>query len=248
MAGRYKKIIGALIIVFVLAILTGKKTTLAEKGAVDAVQDYLAEHSIPYRSVTDSEQIIIVELVSQGTGRCTLEDVKALQVLNEALQCDEGLDGAKGLQVVIYDISDTVIYDVYTVRNPRTNEQKGEAYSVVSEEILKEKAIALMNDYPCEIKEVTYTEQNTGISKLGLEVEVAQEDIASMLDLSVLNDKIKECFYNDGLSQFIVNMEDTNGECFSYVIVDFWANECSAWISPDVQGDFTRLVGPPEIQ
>lgn len=250
MIKEYKKPISValLLVVFMLVILAGKKPVLAEKSAVDAVQDYLTEHSVPYRSVTESDQIIVAELISQGKGRCTLEDVKAFQVLNEVLQCDERLDGIKGLQVMIYDISDTVIYDVYTARNPLTNEQKKAAFSAVSGEDLKEKAIALMNDYPCEIKEVTYTEQGAGISKLELGVEVAQEDIASMLDLSILSNRFMVDFCNDGLSQFIVDMKDTNGECFLYVIADFYANECNAWVSPDIQEDFIRLVGPPEIQ
>lgn len=252
MARKYKKTVISvwvvLVVVFVLAVLAGRKPALAEKSAVDAVQDYLQEQGISYRAVTESGQTITAELISQGDGRCTLEDVKALQVLNEALWYDERLDEIKGLQVMIYDISDTVIYDVYTARNPLVNEQKRvAAYSAVSEETLKEKAVALMDKYPCEVKEVIYTKQDTGISKLELEVEVTQENIASVLDISVLNDKIMVGFCNDGLSQFILNMKDTDGECFSYVIIDFLASECSAWISPDVQEEFNRLVGPPEM-
>ena len=252
MAEKYKKsivVVVVLFVVFTFVVLAGKKLVLAEKGAVDAVQNYLEEHDVSYRVVTESEQIIVAEIISQGEGRCTLKDVKALQVLNEALQCDERLDQVKGLQVMVYDINNELIYDVYTARNPLINEQKRvKACSGVSEEILKEKAVALMNDYPCEVKEVFYTNEDAGISKLELNLKVTQEAIALMLDISALSNKIMVDFYNDGLSQLILNMEDINGECFSYVIVDFWANECSAWISPDVQENFNLLVGPPEMQ
>ncbi len=251
MEEKYKKSIilsAILFVISIFAILAPKKLVFAEKSAIDSVQDYLEVHGISYRAVTESEQTIMAELISQGEGRCTLEDVKALQALNEALQCDERLDEVKGLQVMIYDINDELIYDVYTARNPLINEQKrAEAYSLVSEETLKEKATTLMNDYSCEIKEVSYTNQDTGISKLELKVKVTQEAIASMLDISALSSKIMVDFCNDGLSQLIVNMESTNGECFSYVIVDFWANECNAWISPDVKEDFNCLAGPPVL-
>lgn len=122
--------------------------------------------------------------------------------------------------------------------------EKAAAYHTMSEQIMKEKAIALMEDYPCEIKEIVYTEQDTGISKLELEVEVAPENIVSMLSFSALDSKIQVEFVDSGLSQFIVNMKDEAGECFLYVAVDFVANECNAWVSPEVQDDFVRLEGP----
>ena len=69
MAEKYKKsivVVVVLFVVFTFVVLAGKKLVLAEKGAVDAVQNYLEEHDVSYRVITESEQIIVAEIISQG--------------------------------------------------------------------------------------------------------------------------------------------------------------------------------------
>ena len=56
MAEKYKKsivVVVVLFVVFTFVVLAGKKLVLAEKGAVDAVQNYLEEHDVSYRVITE---------------------------------------------------------------------------------------------------------------------------------------------------------------------------------------------------
>lgn len=45
---------------------------MAKKGAVDAVQDYLEGHGVSCRTVTESGQTIVAELVSQGEEKLSI--------------------------------------------------------------------------------------------------------------------------------------------------------------------------------
>ena len=250
MTKKHKQIICGIVLLcltLILVIFLGKKSASAERTAMDTVQDYLIENNVSFRSLTVSEQIITAELISQGTERCTLEDVKAIQALNEALQCDERLNEIMGLQVIIYDINNEKIYDIYTAKDHAKNDETQEIatlYHAILEEMIKEKAVDLIKDYQCEVKDIVYTVQDTGISKLEIKVEVPKENIISMLDLSIADDQRMDEFYKDGLSQFILNLQDEDGNNFLYIAIDFVEHELNTWVSPEAEKDFIRLHSP----
>lgn len=234
-----------LVLVYMIA---AERPALAEKNGTDAVEEVLEERDVSFRSVTENEGVITAELISSGEGRCTLDDVKALQSLNDALWADERLYGIKGLQVYIYDADGNVIYDAYTAKNLTAAAVRPlllNAVSGASEETIREKAAALMADYPCRIKNIAYKAQNTGSCRLEIDLEASEEDAAAFMDVAYLYAMLEANLgVFDGLTACAVNLENETGECLLYVSADFMQGECTTWVSPEIQDAFISVSGP----
>lgn len=255
MAKKSLKRVGIALFVICLVlvyILVERKPVLAEKNEIDAIKDILSENGVSYQSVTESNQIITAELVSEGEGRCTIDDVKALQTLNDALYADERLHDIKGLQVNIYNADGEMIYDAYTAKNLTAAAVRPlllNSVSDASEETIREKAADLMADYPCQIKDIVYTQQNAGSSTLEINLTATQEDAAAFMDVAYLYAKLEaNLAVFDGLAKCIVNLESEDGECWLYVIGDFVQGECTTWVSPEIQDVFVEVAGPAPIE
>lgn len=75
------------------------------------VSMYLDEKQISYTSVHVNNQTLSVELQSSGEGRCTLDDVKAIQNIYTVIHAQSLADKIRNVKIEIVDRTGTVIYD-----------------------------------------------------------------------------------------------------------------------------------------
>lgn len=192
------------------------------------VRRQLEETGVSYTLVEIGNRQLAVELASSGTGRCTLEDVMAIETIYETVYGDTLIGKLDGLSISIYDTEGEQIYDI----SKPMDTQKLRLVSV-SEKIGDEDTLAavmhLLEQSPFEYNGMDfYTARKTDGWKLELQLTA---DSPSFDELQTLYRSLENSCIADMCSIRV----DSKEECLLYIAGDFRYGCYISWISPELQ-------------
>lgn len=79
----------------------GFATVVYAEGKVERnIYSYLSEKSVSYSFVSIDDKVLTVEIISTGTDRCTLDDVKAIQAVYEAVYGKKVIGNVEDVQII----------------------------------------------------------------------------------------------------------------------------------------------------
>ena len=238
--------------ILILSAITSEKAYATEK-TIRAISTFLAEKEIEYSDVRVSDRTLSVKLLSSGDNRCTLDDVKAIQAIYEAVHAQTIEGQVKNVGIEIYNTDGILIYDILEndVDNPienleqlvKTNsEQKGE---FTANDILL-KAESIVTEFPYSIQQSWITE-STEISGQKLQLTLCENnnDISSLDDIKVIYENLEAySLSTNAITQCEITVTNSSGNCVLYMAGDFLFGNCIAWVSPEAESSFIAQEGP----
>ena len=203
------------------------------------VSMYLDEKQISYTSVHVNNQTLSVELQSSGEGRCTLDDVKALQNIYTVIHAQSLADKIRNVKIEIVDRTGTVIYDETEadvsskVENDLAQTTTADTEIIADRDILQEARNVLADtSYSIQSVNISDAEEITG-KCLNLTLTLSNADDSSVSRISSVYDNLESYSLSTGaITQCNITLLNDEQECIAYMIGDFQYGNCIAWISP----------------
>lgn len=242
----------AIACVLVLAVRTAMKAYATEK-TVHTISSFLAEKGIEYSYVNVNNGTLSVKLASTGDERCTLDDVKAIQAIYEAVHAQTINGQVINVGIEIYNTSGELIYDVFEndVSVPVDDVEK--LVTLNSDQ----KTDMTMNDIMLKVenivKEFPYSVQQSKIAtatqipgeKLQLTLIENNNDISSIADIRVIYENLESfALSTNEITQCEITVNNIDGNCVLYMAGDFLYGNCVAWLSPKAESFFLAQEGP----
>ena len=207
---------------------------------VESIEKSLKQGEISYSNVVLKGKQILIELISDSTGRCSEQDVENLMFVFHSLQRSDYNGSLDEVQIKITDNNGELIYhtiqrilfsDIHRV--PHSTEKIDDTCIKLEEHINKsgiksvcQYSINTVFDVPCVNFLVTYNEHNS-----------PSFDINGLYDLLV-NDISQNC----NIGYCTLKIKRTNStEDDIYFEGDCDLNLLFAWISPEL----SSRIGPP---
>ncbi len=216
-------------------ILTSTIAASDEKETKRDILSYLDTRKIEYSYAEVENKLLTVKLNSHGSGYCTLDDVKAIQAIYEAVHGDNIIGNVEDVSISIYDTNGKLIYDLYSpgvseMPDIIQNISAAETYNTrTSSEVVE---LILMAS-PFETKTMTFSSARQ-IDGCKLELTV-DANTPSFPDLQSLYRELEAHFIcNNEITQCAISVEH-NGECVLYMGGDFKYGNYISWISPELQ-------------
>ncbi len=221
---------------------------IAEAKVKKTIFSYLAEKNVSYSSVSVENKTLAVELLSTGSDRCTLEDVKAILYIHQAIHAKNVIDNIDDLEIVIYNakgesIYDCVQYDIATRFNDMSNNDISRAFDA---DVVKNEISDMTGAYPTKSKEILISAANE-ISGHKVDVVLVERDSGSisMDDLVALYENLRGyASSRGGITQCGLTVQDASGECLLYMGGDFDYGICIGWINQKKENFVTQQTGP----
>lgn len=215
------------------------------------VSMYLDEKQISYTSVHVNNQTLSVELQSSGEGRCTLDDVKAIQNIYTVIHAQSLADKIRNVKIEIVDRTGTVIYDETEadvsskVENDLAQTTTADTEIIADRDILQEARNVLADtSYSIQSVNISDAEEITG-KCLNLTLTLSNADDSSVSRISSVYDNLESYSLSTGaITQCNITLLNDEQECIAYMIGDFQYGNCIAWISPDYENAFVAQEGP----
>ena len=104
-------ILGLAVIFLLTSLITHK--VYAEEIIKRNILSYLDNKEVNYSSIDIDNQVLSIKLLSNGENRCTIDDVKAVQAVYEAVHGQTVSEKIEDVSIEVYDINNKLIYDVY---------------------------------------------------------------------------------------------------------------------------------------
>ena len=246
----------ALLFASVLAMLVmiGCRTSLtadskAERDPKRPIASFLKEKDISFSEAGVHDRVLSVSLLSEGEGRCTLEDVKAIMCIYGAVHEDAIEGEVKDVTIRICDKNGSLIYDAseYGVSAPEDGPegQNGgtDAQDDKSEQEVLDAVCEIISSYNSSIEKTSRIKSAEAQGKK-LVVTLSQ-DIFDFRALDSVFDRLESLLARGGAyTQCEITMVNTKGECVYYMAEDFPFGSRIAWISPAAESAFLDQVGP----
>ena len=206
---------------------------------------------ISYTSVHVNNQTLSVELQSSGEGRCTLDDVKAIQNIYTVIHAQSLADKIRNVKIEIVDRTGTVIYDETEadvsskVENDLAQTTTADTEIIADRDILQEARNVLADtSYSIQSVNISDAEEITG-KCLNLTLTLSNADDSSVSRISSVYDNLESYSLSTGaITQCNITLLNDEQECIAYMIGDFQYGNCIAWISPDYENAFVAQEGP----
>ena len=231
--------------------ITAFSTKSTEKGE-KSFSAFFDEKKISYSDCNVSNGVLAVDLCSSGEGRCTQEDIKAIQAIYDAVHTPGILGEVNSVNITIRDIHGAVIFN--ECRNDVATPLEGETLvrAEATQMTMQEKntvtdyARSLAAAYPVSIDAAT-VEQVEGRpgNKIALELSSSNGDpsfvnaiYSALAEYARTNEKITQCE---------IILCDADGGCAIYASGDFQYGDYIAWVSPEMEDSFVAAEGPMPI-
>lgn len=225
----------------------------AEEKAEKNIYTYLAERRVNYSSISVAGKVLTAELFSYGTDRCTLDDVKAIQAIYEAVHGKNVIGDVEDIKIIIYNLEGDVIYDYYEadVASRVENIDTFAAADVADGNKITDRSVlaeirSIAAAYPFTVGEITSSDENV-IS--GKKVEIKLKELEpGTVTMSSLNSLYTELeaysFSTDAITQCTLYVMNDDDDCLLYMAGDFEFGNCIAWVSPAVEDSVIGQEGP----
>ena len=205
------------------------------------VSMYLDEKQISYTSVHVNNQTLSVELQSSGEGRCTLDDVKAIQNIYTVIHAQSLADKIRNVKIEIVDRTGTVIYDE-TEADVSSKVENDLAQTTTAD--TEARNVLADTSYSIQSVNISDAEEITG-KCLNLTLTLSNADDSSVSRISSVYDNLESYSLSTGaITQCNITLLNDEQECIAYMIGDFQYGNCIAWISPDYENAFVAQEGP----
>lgn len=234
-----KAVIVVLTVILIIALtVTLSSNVSAEEKSVNAVEDYFKLENVKYTNVSVQNGRMYVELQSNDKNRCTLEDVKAIEAVYEAIHAKK-VDGIVNLVEIVVKTPEGKILSDETVN--------------VSSTIVEKTDQAIIDD-------VTVLTKNSFDSVNSVKLESYLDGTKKNIVIKVTDESDDHTSNADGLYRQILNyqkqfkaidkceiyVEDINGECLYYITGELEYGDMLAWVSEKSEESFVNSHGPRE--
>ncbi len=222
----------------VVSIIAASSKSETERN----IQSYLEIKEIDYSSVNIEDKLLTVKLNSSGTGYCTLNDVKAIQAIYEAIHGDNIIENVEDISIYIYDTEGSLIYDLYRPGVSKPVESiKNVSIAEAYDTLMPEDAVNLIvEESPFKVKTMNFSSARQ-IDGRKLELSVESE-ASSFNDLQTLYRKLETySLSSNEISQCAISVEK-DGECVLYMAGDFKYGNCISWVSPEMREPMVSQV------
>ena len=242
----------ALTCVFVLSAIVAIKAYAAEKP-VRTIVPFLADKKIDYSDVQINERTLSIKLLSSGEDRCTLDDVKAIMAIYEAIHAQSIEGQVKNVSIGIYNDDGVLIYDTLEngVDSPVENIEQlvttdpDQKRGLTTNDVLQ-KVDSIISDFSYSIQQSQITE-STEISGRKLQLTLCENnnDISSIDDVRAIYENLEAySLASNAITQCEIVVTNRSGNCVLFMAGDFLYGNCIAWISPEIENSFTAREGP----
>ncbi|MDR0951567.1 MAG: hypothetical protein LBM18_01420 [Oscillospiraceae bacterium] len=214
---------------------------------------FLYENNVNYESIEVNEKQLSVSLQSINADRCSLEDVKAIQLIYQAVHGEDIIGNIDSIQINIYDITGKLIYDVWQ-SDVSTPVEDFEQYASVSNENGNANMEQMTSDISdiiqsslLSLNKIEFTDSE-GLSGKNVEIVFNRSDAApiGMNDLMQVYDSLQQySLSNTILARCSLSIEDSSGSCLLYLTGDFQYGNRIGWVSPEIEPSFVEHEGPP---
>ena len=229
-----------------------ESTWVLPKDMCESIQNAYPElNLVDISSVHVNNQTLSVELQSSGEGRCTLDDVKAIQNIYTVIHAQSLADKIRNVKIEIVDRTGTVIYDETEadvsskVENDLAQTTTADTEIIADRDILQEARNVLADtSYSIQSVNISDAEEITG-KCLNLTLTLSNADDSSVSRISSVYDNLESYSLSTGaITQCNITLLNDEQECIAYMIGDFQYGNCIAWISPDYENAFVAQEGP----
>ena len=247
----------AVVVVCALTFVVQKALKAYAAGKpIRTITSFLKEKNIDYSDVSINNETLSVNLVSSGDGRCTINDIKAVQAIYEVVHAQTIDSKVKNVSIEIYDINGKMIFDhhengvsaqVQNVDKLVKQDPEQKTDMAVDEILLY--AENLVAKYPYSVQELKI-DTASEISGKKLELILCtlnKNSIPSFSDIDRIYENLEAfSFSTKAITQCEITVNNTEGDGVYYMAGDFLYGNCIAWISPEAQSSFVKEYGPPD--
>ena len=249
----------ALVLVVACALIFVVQNALKAYAAgkpVRTITSYLKEKNIEYSDVSIKDETLFVKLVSSGNDRCTLNDVKAVQAIYEAVHAQKTNESIRNVGIEIYNTNGKLIFDefeneVVVIADDveKHSKQDSEQKTDMTVDDILSYAENIVAEYPYTIQE---SKIDTALEISGKKLELTlctlnKNGIPSFSNIRAIYDKIEAfSLSTKAITQCEITVNNIDGDCVFYMAGDFLYGECIAWVSPEAQSSFVKEYGPPD--
>lgn len=210
---------------------------------------FLEEKKISYSDADVSDGVLTIALCSSGEGRCTQDDIKAIQAIYDMVHAQSILGEVNSIDITIRDIDGAVIFnrrenDVSVPLEADTFERAESAQMTMQEKSTAAdyaRTVAAM--YPLSVDDAS-VEQTEGLDGNKLVLNLTASDYGQNY-ASAIFDAFEAYAAADGkITQCEITMYDPDGNCAVYMAGDFQYGNRVAWVSPAMEASFIAAEGP----
>lgn len=244
------------VILCFLAALYVSKATAADKIR-RTVSTYLDQKQIAYTSVRVNDHTLSVKLQSDGTDRCTVDDVKAIQDIYAAVHA-QSVDGEiRNVSIEIYNRAGQVIYD--KTEMDVSSKVEDDAFSTpaadagttqITDSDILQKARDILEDAPYVLQSADVSDAKEIAGKcLNLTLTLSDEngDSNRWSWIRRVYDELEAYSLSTGaITQCNITVLNSDQECIAYMNGDLPYGDCSAWIGPEMEDAFLAWEAPPD--
>lgn len=247
---NWKKVCGIAggCLVVVIALLCARAFGKAD-ALEKSIGSYLRERNINYISTDISKDTLTVNLISTGSDRCTIDDVKAIHSVYTAVHSCDADDAIQNVQISIFNSDKVQIYDHYqadmAIANDASRHWNGENAKILSE-APKEALRLITASHPFTMEQLDFLKAD-GISGQAADISVTPMDEGSVTlsDLRSLYEEMEEYAVASGaMTQCSLSMMNEKNECMFYLTGDMGYGNILAWVSPEMEANVIENEGP----
>ena len=256
-----KKIIMSFLIValvisasFILSRVTLTEANAAEE-AEKTILSFLEEEKIPFSEVSVHDGLLSVKLCSVGLDRCTLEDVKAIQSIYEAVHAQKIVEVIRDVDISVCNAAGGVLFDEREneIAIPLETVELTDNIQMTEKEMtdLVDYSRTLAAAYPVTVMNATVSSAkelsgNKIVLELSSDEYGAKEHAYSCV--SAIFDRLEEYSHIEKrVTQCEIVLYDNLGDCILYLSGDFQFGNRIGWVSPSIEQSLIMNDGPREI-
>ena len=222
-----------------LAFLYFSINVKATENTVQSISNYLDNKGINNYIANIEDDVLSVKLSSTGDNYCTLSDVKAIQVIYEAIHAQAFEKKAIDVSIEIYNQSGEIIYNIYekdVLSLEDTEKHDSDCSKNMTNKEILFKASDLIDEYPYSIEQSVISEANViDGSKIELTLCESRNSIDLVDDAFAIYDELEVLSLSTSkITQCEITIVDETGECCVYIAGDYKYGDTIAWISPDI--------------
>ena len=233
------------------ALVSTVDAELSGNQTVKNVQEYLDGYNIDYSDVDFKDGVLTVSLNSQGLGYCTIEDVQAMQYVDEAVHIAGVLREVDGVQLYLYDAAGKQIGNSYGAivkhKNIAWNKSDDNTDAVQSAGIISTMESIVAEHCNAEISQIEMQDKTDYYGSC-LTMVLVEDDVRdiTMYGLDILYMALEEYSVTGRIGTCSITVKDTAGESMLYMGGDFVFGGYTIWVNPDYK-DVLIDVGPAPV-
>lgn len=185
------------------------------------------------------DRILFAEIQSNGNGRCTLEDIKAINDIYSVALGTELIEKLDYIDITIFDVTDTIIYDYRRITTiPQILGDEVGSAEMVEAETHGNAMDVLLPSPNYTVLEVENEKHPIETSLMKVALEVKDETDATIDDLTDIffeASKSGRCIVG---TQCEVSLQNTDGEVIAYMGGNARYGTSVAWVSPELEETF----------